>query len=838
MSVTRRRLRGPITVAAAIAVAIGVAIGVMVAVRAPSPDRGPSAGGITPSGSPTQVAPLPPTLIDGAVGFVLAGITVDAVGGPVAGAEIAVESEPPLAAPAAVVLATTDASGRFTMAVPHAGRYRLKVGGAGLVPAELRGVDVPTDEVRVVVAREVRIDGTVLDGSTPLANATVALRGDAIGGGIETHTDPAGVFHFPDLPEGRYQLYAFKGPLVARTMPVSRQGNGPFLPLALRVEPGTIIVGRVVDRDEGTGLLAAVELRPSVGDEAPRYARTGDDGVFRVEGIPHGAWIADAFAPGFTSPGGVELAAGQGNPELALQRGATLEGRVIDAEGRPIAEAFVRALVGSGPGASEHSLAVQTDQLRRYSGVVAAALASTGVAGADPQLVARGELGVLLGAIPPIPPPGAVVAFARPAVFDPTMVALAAEPAPIPVEPARAAIWTTGADGRYRITGLPKGKVVALAVARGLAEGRSRTVAVELGSVHANLDITLAAGTYVVGTIADQHGVPVAGASVRATPAIGAAVDAYADPSGAFRIGPLIGDVEVTASAYGHASSRAQLTLPPTTGSTPAEVTRTFVLVVADAVLNGVIDDATGATVPAATLEVTAGGGIGRRAVAGPDGGFSIDLLPPGPLRIRVRHPDYPTVELDATAASRGGPTARLRIPLGGAVEGVILDAASGAPLAGIAITAAGPGEVVASATTTKSGTWRLGPLTPGRWRVSAKASGYLVATRELDVEAAPAPGAVSMRDVRIELARGALLAGTVRDDRGQRLIGVTVAVVRSDGTGVRAEGVTNSQGEFRIRDTPTGEVALIARRGDAGGSLRVTVRPGDELLTLELTIR
>ena len=59
-----------------------------------------------------------------------------------------------------------------------------------------------------------------------------------------------------------------------------------------------IVVGRVIDREEGTGLVAAIELRPSGDDQAPRYARSGDDGVFRIEGVPNGRWIADAFAPG------------------------------------------------------------------------------------------------------------------------------------------------------------------------------------------------------------------------------------------------------------------------------------------------------------------------------------------------------------------------------------------------------------------------------------------------------------------------------------------------------------------------------------------------------------
>ena len=37
------------------------------------------------------------------------------------------------------------------------------------------------------------------------------------------------------------------------------------------------------------------------------YAVVSDDGRFRIEGVPNGRWIADAYAPGYLSPGGVEL---------------------------------------------------------------------------------------------------------------------------------------------------------------------------------------------------------------------------------------------------------------------------------------------------------------------------------------------------------------------------------------------------------------------------------------------------------------------------------------------------------------------------------------------------
>jgi len=105
-------------------------------------------------------------------------------------------------------------------------------------------------------------------------------------------------------------------------------------------------------------------------------------------------------------------------------------------------------------------------------------------------------------------------------------------------------------------------------------------------------------------------------------------------------------------------------------------------------------------------------------------------------------------------------------------------------------------------------------------------------------VPVANAPGVSTVRDVRIDLARGALLGGTVRDSRGQRLAGAHIVVRPADGGGAEITGDADAQGEFRLHDCPTGNVAVSATQGDLGGSLRVTVRPGDEVLSLELELR
>ena len=841
----RRRRAVWIAAVAALAVIIGPVVYVLV-----TGGGGSRRGGLVGRGDGGAAisAPKAPQLPGDGVRF--GGVVVDGTGIPIAGAEVSAEAEAivdrALATADAGVPATGDAGvpatgtptgadGRFVIGGLEPGRYRVRVTGKGLLAAELRMIAVPSDDTRIVVARQVSIEGTVTDGGKPVANANVGIRGDAIGGTLEVKTDRDGKFAVPNLPEARYQLFAWQGQLAARAVRVSRLGAGPFTPVELRLEVGAIVVGRIVDRDEGTGLVAAIELRPVGEDQAPRYARSGDDGSFRIEGVPNGRWIADAYSPGYQSSGGVELEAGQGIPEIALARGATVEGRVLDGEGRPIPGATVRALT-SGQNATEVSAQVERDQLRRFSGRTAApAPDATSAFAADPQFVPRGELGVLLGPIPPIPPPGA--SGARPAaIIDLSIASLAGEPPPLAVDPAKASIWITDGEGRYRIRGLSKSKLHVLAVASGYAEARSRQVTIAAGELVKDVDITLSAGTFVFGKVSDPRGAAVIGAQISAKPEVGLALEAFSDGDGMYRVGPLSGKVELSATAFGHVGARRAAELKPTKGSVPSEQREDLVLDAADGILAGTLDDTSGASVAGATLEVIGGAGDGRNGVTSADGTFEIEMLPRGAVRVRITHPDYPVAELDTVAAR--GQRVRLRLALGGHVEGVLLDDANGDPIAGMTIDARGANGATADATTDAKGLWKLGPLKPGKWRIEVKLPGYVPHARDVDVTASRAPGQTSVRDVRIELARGALVAGTVRNRRGQRAGGAQISIRRADGSGETVEILADAQGEFRVHDAPTGELIVSATLDDAHGSARAVVRPGAEVLGLAIEIR
>lgn len=809
----------------------------------------------------------------------LDGVVVDGLGQPVAGVAVTATVEAALAGagPAnagapSVAVAISDGAGRFALTGLAAGRYRLELAGAGVFTAEVRFVPVPSDDVRLVLARRVAIVGRVLDGGAGTPGVVVAIDGDSLGEVRTTVSADDGSFGFADLPEGTYRVWGGKDDLAARTQAAPRLGRGPFADVELWLEPATIVVGRVVDRQTGAGLAAAVMLTPQdgddddddTGDEAPRFARTDSNGVFRIEGVPHGRWTADAWAPGWITTGSIDFAAGRAMPTIELTPGGVIEGKVIDGAGRPVAGVAVAALESRG--GREVSVGADDERLRRFSGRAprptaadVAVAPGAALAGDDARFLPRGELGVMLGPIPYPPAAGNGVLRTAAIVDDVVNAGLGgagasgagaarlgvspAAVAPVVPDPAYQPTWTTGADGGFRLTGVAAGTWVAFGLAPGHPPARSRRLTVRLGQTVAGVELRLVDGVFVVGRVTNQRGAPVAGALLGFEPAVeggsaddapvGApgALQAVTDADGRYRAGPLAGPTTIRVSAFGHADASARLDLA-SAAADRAEVVHDVVLVVADAELTGLVEDPSGLPVVGARIEVDGGPADGRAATAGPGGRWTIAMLPPAPLTVGVTQGGYPA---QTFAATPGTDDVRLVLRYGGGVEGVVFDHHTGENLEGIAVSASGPEGAQRDLVTDARGQLALVPVPAGRWTLRIKTPGYLARSLIVDVPAGDRPGQATVRDVRLELERGALVAGTVRDRLGNRVAGARVTITRGDD---EVATTTDALGEFRLRDAPTGTVTLRAVRLGAKAALALELRAGDEQLAVNVELR
>jgi hypothetical protein len=306
---------------------------------------------------------------------------------------------------------------------------------------------------------------------------------------------------------------------------------------------------------------------------------------------------------------------------------------------------------------------------------------------------------------------------------------------------------------------------------------------------------------------------------------------------GRYRLGPLLGVIRLAVSAYDHGDATRTVDLGDhdlavsVDVGRPAERREDFSLVAADSAIAGRVVDGSGFAARAATILVIGGvdgsaSAIGRRTITNEEGAFSIGRLAAGVYRVRIEHSDFPSVEAQVSTAA----PASLRLPYGGGVELVVRDRHTGAPLPSVAIVASGPVGGERSGQTDGDCAVTLVPIVAGAWTMRATLEGYVSATIEVVVPVGHRPREITVHDARLELERGAIVGGTVRDAWGNRVAGATVAL---GATTVR----TNVDGVFRLRDVATGDVTLEAREGARRGTLAVSLRPGDELSTLLVTI-
>jgi hypothetical protein len=251
-----------------------------------------------------------------------------------------------------------------------------------------------------------------------------------------------------------------------------------------------------------------------------------------------------------------------------------------------------------------------------------------------------------------------------------------------------------------------------------------------------------------------------------------------------------------------------------------------FELAIADAELRGRVHDAFGLPLVGARLTVVDGpGGRARGTVSNAAGEVFIPALPAGDYDVRLEATGYPA--LRARVAT--GEAFTVALVAGGGMRLDLRDAHTRAPLIGASVHAKGPrGDH--RKLSAGEGLLEFTAMQPGAWTIIARADGYVTTRRAVEVPAGRGPGEITVDDVRIELARGAEIGGIIIDGNGERVAGAKVEV----------GGVTTTSdqdGRFRLRQVPAGDQLLQATRGDATGSLRLGLAPGDEQITLQLSI-
>ncbi|MGE5277313.1 MAG: carboxypeptidase regulatory-like domain-containing protein [Acidobacteriota bacterium] len=791
-------------------------------------------------------------------GGAVAGTVLDASGKPAPGAIVVCEQS----------AARTDGAGRYRLAgVPLgsrsvqaiwkddyvARRDGVKVEGAAAAGAPLR------------LGRAASIEGTVIDEASrkPVGGARIAVRDPGLRfnrapSRRSVRSDSRGRFRAGGLEAGRYTVEAVHEGYVASTIPNVAAGVSSPGSVAIALAPAASIAGHVLDEKKKP--LAGVQvriardfsirgmLRRGAAGRAlagERAAVTGPEGQFRLDGLSASRGLTveatkTGFAPGRRA--GIALEAGERvqNVVLTLTAGLSARGRVVDGKGQPVAGAEIRArrrAAGRGPG---RFLLLGGPQNR-----------PDGVSGQDGSFVLTGleqgdyELSISRAGYASKTTSVAVKSPEQttwPPIVLSAGVSVAgvvrdAQGAPVAGatvfllgDAGRPQNTATGGDGGFRLSDLPAGKAVMLAVnAEGYAGARSSATPPAEGVV-----VVLSATGTIRGRVQDAaSGEPIPeftvtlmaggragfGNFVMRGPGGAPGPQNFQSADGAFEVaGVPPGDWSVRASATSYRSGDVS-GVSVAAGETKEDV---VVSLKRGGALAGRVLDA-GAGVPIANATVSwepAGSAPGPAAMAArlldggganvtttdADGRFAFDGLPDGKVTLTATHPDYLEASRDADPSA--GSEVQIPLGSGGSIAGLVVggDGRTAIPGAQVRLDEEGDTGLGLSsqiASTDGGGAFHFDHLGAGRFRLTAQS----------DKGTSP-PGEVILGEnqrqdgVTLQVASGAILDGTVSGLPEGQLGNVRI---NASAVGYRDSATTDDSGRFTLRDVPTGVVTLTA---------------------------
>jgi RNA polymerase sigma factor (sigma-70 family) len=255
--------------------------------------------------------------------------------------------------------ATTDAEGKFTLAALPPGPWDVAV-KAGPADSEYVSISIKVDaaggedaaEQSILLPRGTPVNGRVVDAETGQGIAAVCVSYE-VGGSTPCHTGPQtegdGAFRIL-VPEGRWSLVAHGDtpdyPQTAEQS-VTVQPGKPLEGLTIRMRRGLTVKGRVLDPGGSPVAGAEVQMEPADRPGSPVRPRVTDaEGTFtwsRLE--PDRAYACTVLhrpmglgARVVMQPSGAPRTAALA---ICLQPLGAVAGRVVDDDGRPLADAVL-----------------------------------------------------------------------------------------------------------------------------------------------------------------------------------------------------------------------------------------------------------------------------------------------------------------------------------------------------------------------------------------------------------------------------------------------------------------------------------------------------------------
>ncbi len=719
-------------------------------------------------------------------------------------------------------------------------------------PAEARAPGARTGEARAGVAMQavagpgglvfaekeadppgsLRLEGQVIDErDQPVAGAIVAIDSAPP---RTTRTEADGSFEFEGLLPRAYEVEAREGERFAG--PASVELHAAVEPLILRAAVGARL--RVVVRSESGEPVsgAEVELRSTL----MWSARTDVEGVAVLSGVGPGwrtlAVRADGYAPASRMITQAPSSADK-EVEIQLARGASVAGRVLSGQGKPIAGARVWATSVSEPfpvidprldavvtreDGTWRMAALPAGSFRfsaaaaSYAETTSAPFVFDGGTPRDDVELRMDEGGTIAGRVVDLQGAPVAGATVRATGVGRVWWGLARETA-------------TDASGAFRLSGLPRRRFEIVARK---ADAASELAIADLATkTEVDATISLAIAGAIAGVVVDGERDPVADARVMIEPVWTGGRDersrwwargipmASAGRDGAFRIGGLpAGNYRVRASRPG--AEVGLLELHPGVEASPGGPSLT-VAIPSETVVTGKVALADGTPPGPFSIEV---GGVLQQPFAARDGRFALAVTA-GVHNVVVSGPSImtkvvPDVRIGAEEETDVG---TITVERGRSVSGTVVDS-EGAPVAGAKVAAGrlltGGGSEL-NISSEGFGVQEAETDAAGRFVMSGFDERSVVVIAQHDRRGRSAsvriPGGAASAEVSLVLSPTGSLAGRAR--KGGAPLAESVVIANPVGASQQNFFVvTGADGSFAFDQLAPGEYTVMVMLGQGGG--------------------
>lgn len=796
-------------------------------------------------------------------GGVVRGTVTDPAGKPAEGAIVTCED----------VAARTDASGAYLLAGVAHGTRTVETIYKEDFAARNEAVKVPRDaeaQAPLRLAKAAAVAGTVIEESTrrPVAGARISLLnpGRFFGGRRAARlgrTDARGRFRVGGLGAHHYAVLAWRDGYLPATIPNVAAALASPGSVAIALQRAATVAG-VVSDDKGQpaggarvriqrdpnmrALLRGASLASVFGQLS---AVTGPDGAFLLRGLPafKGA-IIEATKSGFAAARKLGMSWKTGEQvkgvTLALKRGLTASGKVIDGSNVAIAGAQIHAQKRDlGPGGGRGALVMrmasgQADKPDAVSGAdgtftvgsleegdYAVSVSRDGYAR---RTVASLEVkGPDVSKWPPIVLSAgtAVAGSVKSAQGQPV---IGAQIFAVGESAGRPLDASTDGDGRFRIAGLAADRPIRLMIsADGFASVQrnvtppAEDLAIVLKSTGAVRGRVEDAGTknpitdFTIGRMAGP-GAFGGGMQIQVRSGqIGSGDRSFQSADGTFEltdVPPGKWTIRASASSYRNADVSG---VDVNEGETKEGVVLS--LKKGGSLAGRVLDPQKGTGVPNASVTWRAQGGGGMGGFGGvmilggggnnatatdADGRFGFDGLPDGKVTINASHPDYLEASRDVNPDDQQ--SVDITLGTGGSIAGTVVARDQRTPLGAAQVSLNEEGDSTAfandSTKTDGSGNFSFDHLRAARYRLTAQSTTGNSQPKEVILGDNQAQGGVLL-----QMISGALVMGTVSGLPAGRLGGVRIFAAAQD---YNDSVVTDDNGKFTLKDVPSPSVVRL----------------------------